>query len=276
MMKELEHTMTNDLLFKMVFLKNQNLLKHFISVVLGIDVKDIKDFIIINTELLPENLGDKFCKFDIHMTVNGKKICLEVQVRDEGDYRERTMFYLAKDFAAALAEGGNYNEIPQVIIISIVDFILFEKEDFKSTYLLMDEDTHEVLSDKMKLKYYELKKLKDEINANEELKLWLKLFKAKTVEELKKLENTEVPFMREAVATFREVSKSKEFKEIERMRSKARHDEAQALFHAELKGMEKGRAEGIAEGIAEERARMEKLLAEKDAEIAQLKKKTTV
>ena len=36
---------------------------------------------------------------------------------------------------------------------------------------------------------------------------------------------------------------SPEFREIERLREKARHDEAQALYHAEQKGIQKGAAE---------------------------------
>jgi predicted transposase/invertase (TIGR01784 family) len=38
--------------------------------------------------------------------------------------------------------------------------------------------------------------------------------------------------MVQAVEAYRQVSVSDEFKELERLRSKARHDEAQALAHA--------------------------------------------
>ena len=39
--------------------------------------------------------------------------------------------------------------------------------------------------------------------------------------------------------------------EIERLREKARHDEAQALYHAEQEGIQKGIQQGIQKGIAE-------------------------
>ena len=60
--------------------------------------------------------------------------------------------------------------------------------------------------------------------------------------------------MNEAIAAYRSITVSKEFKEIERMLEDARYDEAQALFNAECKGEERGRAVGRAEGRAEGRA----------------------
>ncbi|MCL1876342.1 MAG: hypothetical protein FWF87_08815, partial [Synergistaceae bacterium] len=51
------------------------------------------------------------------------------------------------------------------------------------------------------------------------------------------------------------VTASSEFRELERLRAKARHDEAQALYHAEIKGEAKGRAEGEAKGRAEGEAK---------------------
>ena len=40
---------------------------------------------------------------------------------------------------------------------------------------------------------------------------------------------------------------SPEFREIKRLREKARHDEAQALYHAEQEGIQKGIQKGAAE-----------------------------
>jgi hypothetical protein len=40
----------------------------------------------------------------------------------------------------------------------------------------------------------------------------------------------------QAIAAYRQITVTEEFRELERLRSKARHDEAQALFNAESKG----------------------------------------
>jgi len=40
--------------------------------------------------------------------------------------------------------------------------------------------------------------------------------------------------MQQAIEAYRSITATTEFQEIERLRSKARHDEAQALHHARL------------------------------------------
>jgi len=49
--------------------------------------------------------------------------------------------------------------------------------------------------------------------------------------------------MDQALSAYNVITVSSEYREIERLRAKARHDEAQALYHAEQKGIEKGRQE---------------------------------
>ncbi|MCL1876222.1 MAG: hypothetical protein FWF87_08210 [Synergistaceae bacterium] len=61
--------------------------------------------------------------------------------------------------------------------------------------------------------------------------------------------------MNQAISAYHSVTASSEFRELERLRAKARHDEAQALYHAEIKGEAKGRAEGEAKGRAEGEAK---------------------
>ena len=98
--------------------------------------------------------------------------------------------------------------------------------------------------------------------------LWLKLFNAETEEDLAEIEKLGVPIMNEALQAYRHVAASPEFLEIERMRSKARHDEAQALKNAEKRGEERER-EKLQDVIAEKNA----ALADKDAQIAELEEK---
>jgi hypothetical protein len=70
----------------------------------------------------------------------------------------------------------------------------------------------------------------------DELLLWLALFKAETKEELEHLEAIGTPTIKEAIAAYRSIIVSPEFLEAERLRSKARQDEAQALSQAERTG----------------------------------------
>lgn len=113
-------------------------IKSFVSVLLGISPESIESFLIVNSEIRPENLGDKFCRLDIHMVINGQFVDLEVQVNNEGDYPERVLLYWAKDFSSALAAGQDYSMLPQTIVINLVDFRLFDCVEFHSFFQILE------------------------------------------------------------------------------------------------------------------------------------------
>ena len=244
----LKHKFTNDILFKMLFVKYPHLLKRLVAVLLGISTDSIKDFTIRNPEMPPESLGDKFCRLDISMTVNGQRIDLEVQVDDEGDYLERSLFHWAREYSTALPKGGKYADLPRTIIISIIDFKQFTCDDYYSEFQALEVKRHEPLSDKFALYFFELPKLPEAVKVDNGVELWLSLFRAKTEEDLKNIEALEVPEMSEAIQAYRHITVTPEFREAERLRTKARHDEAQALFNAEKRG-EVARAFAIAKNL---------------------------
>ena len=55
--------------------------------------------------------------------------------------------------------------------------------------------------------------------------------------------------MEQAISAYYSITASAEFREIERLREKARHDEAQALQNAEQKGIQKGIQQGMQQGM---------------------------
>jgi len=251
-MTRLKYTFKNDTLFKMLFVKYPELLKRLVAELIEIRFENIEQFDITNPEMPPERLGDKFCRLDINMTVDGRRVNLEIQVQDEGDFPERSLFHWAREYSTALAEGSEYSTLPRTIIISIIDFKLFNCEEFHSEYQALEVTRHTPLTDKMCLHYFELPKLPQLVNAEDGMKLWLALFKAETEEELKKIEALEVPVMKQAIEAYHSITATPEFREMERLRSKARHDEAQALKKARM----------------EEREKWQRVVTNKDAVIA--------
>lgn len=103
----------------------------------------------------------------------------------------------------------------------------------------------------MRFPFYELPKLPKDIADNNML-LWLSLFRAETEEELEKIQALEVPIMSKAIKAYYTITASSEFKELERLRAKARHDEAQALYHAEQKESAHNGASKFLEGYNEQ------------------------
>ena len=248
-MGKLRYTFKTDTLFKMLFVKHRDLLKNLIAALLGIPLENIEQFAIRNPDMLPEVLGDKFCRLDINMIVNGQRVDLEIQVANEGDYPERVMLYWAREFSTALSSGQSYSMLPRTFIISIIDFKLFDCKEFHSFFQPLEVTRHTLLSDKMGFHFFELKKLPKDVKEQDALLLWLSLFRAETEEDLEKIKGMGVPAMEQAISAYYSITASEEFREIERMREKARHDEAQALYNAEQKGIQKGMQEGMQKGI---------------------------
>jgi len=263
-MTRLEYTFKTDTLFKMLFVQHPHLLKNLVAALLNIPLESIEQFEITNPALPPDNLGEKFCHLDINMIVNGQRVDLEIQVREEGFYPERILYYWAREYSSALSEGDHYESLPRTVIISIIDFNQFDSPDFHSEFCPLETKRYELLSDKMSIHFFELQKLPtEELTANNILLLWLSLFKAETEEELAEIKALEVPVMEQAINAYHKITVTPEFREMERVRSLTRHNEASALHYAESKGKQ--------EGKKEERAKWQGVVADKDAEIARLK-----
>ena len=273
---KLEYTFKNDTLFKVLFVKYPELLKRLVAELLEIRFESIEQFVITNPEMPAERIGDKFCRLDINMIVDGRRVNLEIQVRDEGDFPERSLFYWAREYSTALAEGEDYYNLPRAIIISIVDFNLFDCVEFHSEYRALEVTRHSQLTDKMSLHYFELPKLPDSVGAEKGKELWLALFNAETKEALAKLEALEDPTMKQAIEAYWNITASSEFRESERLRSKARHDEAQALRKVRLEEREKWQSVISTKNamIADKNAMIsdkDAMIADKNAMIAELR-----
>ena len=246
-MRKLRYTFKTDTLFKMLFVKRQDLLEKLVAALLGIPLESIEQFTVRNEEMPPEILGDKFCRVVINMIVNRQRVDLEVQVSNESGYPERVMLYWTREFFTALPAGQSYSMLPRTMIVSIIDFNLFDCVEFHSFFQLLEVTRHALLSDKMGFHFFELKKLPDDVSEKDALLLWLSLFKVETEEDLEKIKGMGVPTMEQAINAYYTITASPEFREVERLREKARHDEAQALHHAKQEGRREGRQEGISE-----------------------------
>jgi len=98
--------------------------------------------------------------------------------------------------------------------------------------------------------------------------LWLKALAAETEEEIIELKEMGLSFMLEALAVYRHLSSTPEFLRAERIDSKARHDEAQALKNAERKRDEHWQEIIVKKDTAI--TAIDAVIAGKEAEIAKL------
>ena len=76
--------------------------------------------------------------------------------------------------------------------------------------------------------------------------------------------------MEQAISAYYSITASAEFREIERLREKARHDEAQALYNAEQKGLQKGIQKGMQKGMQQGKSEIAKNLIEMGMPVNQI------
>ena len=272
--RKLAYTFKSDVLFKMLFLEHPHLLKRLIAVLLEIPINSIQEFRITNTEMPPEEIGKKFCLLDINMVVDGNMINLEIQVEDEGNYPERALYNFSRIYSSSLPAGKDYSLLPRTIIISIIDFELFDCEEVHSEFQVLEIKRHTPLTDKCGLHFFELPKMIDveEIDPNNEKELWLALFNAETEEELEELSKNGGSVMGEAIQAYHGITAKDEFRNLELLRAKIRRDEAQALGNAARKATVA--ADKKWQGVVAEKdtalAEQAKLMAEQAKLIAEL------
>ena len=245
-----------DIIFKRVFgnEKNTEIIAGFISDMLDIPREKITKVVIKNVELPPEEIDQKFSRLDLNLYVDGRKINIEMQVNKESAYKERTLFYWAKLYSDDLDSGEDYSALSQTICVNIINFNLFDCENYHSHFMLKEKERDEIMTDKLAIHFFELKKV-GKYKRNKRMEDWLTLINAETEGDLMALQqNTSIPEIQKTIVILREMSADEQIREEARRREKRLHDEATALNHARKEGIEKGRAEGEAIGEARGRA----------------------
>ena len=221
-----------DVIFKKLFTENSDLLHSFVASMLDIPPESIKEITISNPELPPETVASKFSRLDLSLNVDDKLVNVEIQVKTDTDYRDRTLFYWAKLYTSELKSGEDYGSLKQTITINIINFNMFEGEDYHTEVAAMIKGTDEVFSDKFGIHFFELKKVGKNPDPENRRKLWLQFINADSEEELEMISQTNVPIMQKAVNVIYDMSEDTKIREIARLREKALHDEASAIKNA--------------------------------------------
>lgn len=184
------YSLTNDYMFRAVLQENETVLRGLICSLLNIANEDIKTIDITNPIILGETINDKDVILDLAILLNNnQRMNIEMQVVNQKDWPERSIYYLCTDFCN-LNSGKPYNSVLPLLHINILDFVLFpEHPMFYSQYCLMEENTHHIYSGKIGINVLELSCIELATVEDKACKLdhWAKLFKAKSWEEIKML-----------------------------------------------------------------------------------------
>ncbi|MDR1288575.1 MAG: Rpn family recombination-promoting nuclease/putative transposase, partial [Treponema sp.] len=172
----------NDYLFRKVMGEkgDEEQLLSFLNAVLKREGKNklVSIEIIENRNLTAEIIGDKTSILDVRSkTGDGTRINVEVQLRNLGNMDKRSLFYWSREYSKGLEAGREYQELPAVIAVNIIDFELMPDTDYHSSFHLW-EDTRKgvMLTDALEIHFVEMakfRKVKEKDIKNDALQRWL-------------------------------------------------------------------------------------------------------
>ena len=266
-----------DAIFKALFTDNSPqsrfALQSFLEAILDAKVSDIK---LQPNVLAVESVTDKNAVFDISCVLNDfEAVNIEMQGIDvTGWYDRRAEYYVAHLLNHHTRAGLEWEKVPKVYQISVLNFIYDDRsDDFLSKYSMATHDNRN-LSGRMNIYFIELPKLLgsdiEEIDSLTPAEKWVKFFlyadDAEKKSYINELCSSSGGIMAAQESLFK-ISKDESNWVLQTWLDKKARDElsmrneamraGQAKGHAEgfekghAEGFEKGHAEGISEGLAE-------------------------
>ena len=152
----------NDLAFKKIFgdENHKNILISFLNAVLDFkDEKSIEDISLTNPYQVPKIPELKETILDIKATNReGVSFIIEMQKKDLGDFTKRSLYYTSKAYVAQLPTGRNYSVLKKVYFIGILNFNIFDNEEYISRHLIINQETNTQDLDDFEFTFIELPK----------------------------------------------------------------------------------------------------------------------
>lgn len=236
-------TFTNAYLFVAVLQRNQEALCSLIAALLHIKRENIRSVQIRNPIVLGQALDKKDCVLDLLILLNNDtNINLEMQVRNEGNWDDRSVYYLAQKLCD-LESGEDYHSLKRVFQIGILDFNFPDgNEEFYQEYALMNKKTGRIYSDKAALNVLCLPQIENATKKDRASGLyqWAKIFKATTWEEMKALTQDNKTFQ-DTVVTLAQLSEDEKIRQQCQRWEKYEHDRISAINYGKEQGIALGK-----------------------------------
>ena len=229
--------------------------------------------------------GDKSVTFDVRaVLLNGVKVNVEVQLRNHRNMDKRSLYYWSKEYSSSLKSGQNYNELPNVIAINIVNFDYPQVKELNAvkpfhTCFHLREDRYRdlVLTDVLEIHYLNMVQFRKhgrDKTLQDPLCRWLAWFDKNSPPELL----SEVIGMDSAIKEADErmvyITGDQDAIDAYERRFKMLCDRAWHISNeiedAKDEGRAEGRVEGRAEGRAEGKAEIAKKLKAINLPLAQI------
>ena len=263
--------LTSDYVFKRIFGQEENkqALKDFLESILEEEILKIE----IKNPEIPKNFYDsKYGVLDLKVTLNDKSIVdVEMQMKNEHNIEQRDTFYLASNYVNELKEGEPYTNCKKSIVINILNFMYYNRNEYHSVARMIFEEAKEEEKvemgykeeDRYMTKYLEVHiielpkfKIKNpKMHTKLEEWLWLFIGSDEKVSEASK-KNKEIEKIKKKLASMSKkklasMSLSPEERNNYEYRLRAIRDEADAIEYKTKQAKEEGIKEGFEQGISQ-------------------------
>ena len=172
----------NDLAFKKIFGNEQHkeILISFLNSVLDFKgSRRIKDIKIVNPYQVPKIPELKETILDIKAkNEDNEEFIVELQKKNLHNFAKRSLYYTSKAYISQLPKNNDYNQLKKVYFIGIVNFEIFETEDYISRHLILDQKTLKQELKDFEFTFIELPKFNKQLNElNSTLDKWIYFIK---------------------------------------------------------------------------------------------------
>ncbi len=181
-----------------------------------------------------------------------------MQKKDLGDFTKRSLYYTSKAYVEQLPKGNDYTRLKKVYFIGILNFNIFENENYISRHLIINQETKSQDLDDFEFSFIELPKFNKELqNLESILDKWIYFIKNVSNLDMIPSEYKNIEEFKEAFNIATQTTWDKKELEIYDYIALKEFDEINALRTAKKKGIEegiqKGREEGMQKGRDEEK-----------------------
>ena len=234
-----------DFVFKKIFgtEKNKPILINFLNAVIK-PTTPIKDVEIKNNDIDKDFIEDKFSRLDVKATTSNKEhINIEIQVKNEYNMIQRTLYYWSKMYSEQIQNRDNYSKLERTVCINILNFKYLKNDKYHNAYRLKEITSNEELTDLQEIHFIELPKFNEignkeyveNVEKMDSLEKWLEFLiepESNTVRELEKSSEE----IRLAKDELYKLSMNSEEREKYNMREKSIQDRISALEGAREEG----------------------------------------
>ena len=249
-----------DFVFKKIFgtEKNKPILINFLNAVIK-PTTLIKDVEIKNNDIDKDFIEDKFSRLDVKATTSNKEhINIEIQVKNEYNMIQRTLYYWSKMYSEQIQNRDNYSKLERTVCINILNFKYLKNDKYHNAYRLKEITSNEELTDLQEIHFIELPKFNEignkeyveNVEKMDALEKWLEFLvepESNTVRQLE-LSNEEIKLAKSEL--YRLSMDSKE-REQYNMREKAIYDRISALENSRENGIKEGIEKVVKESLSQ-------------------------